>query len=81
MTLGVICAYVMVVSGNVMYCAVIHGAVNVIGEIPVFLSVSRRSGLLGPNPTGLIGMSVLIICAVVMFLRLPRTEALPEIGD
>ncbi len=81
MTLGVICAYVMVVSGNVMYCAVIHGAVNVIGEIPVFLSASRRSGLLGPNPTGLIGMSVLIICAVVMFLRLPRTEALPEIGD
>ena len=45
MTLGIICAYVMVISNNVMYCAIIHGVVNVIGEIPVFMSVSHKSGL------------------------------------
>lgn len=72
MTLGIICSYVMVKSNNVMYCAIIHGVVNVIGEIPVFLSVSQQSGLLGPNPTGLIGISGLIVCAIILFIRLPR---------
>lgn len=69
MTIGTICACVMVISNNVMYSAVIHGAVNVIGEIPVFLSVSHKSGLLGPNPTGIIGMSGLLVCAVIMLIR------------
>ncbi len=72
MTLGIICSYVMVKSNNVVYCAIIHGVVNVIGEIPVFLSVSQQSGLLGPNPTGLIGISGLIVCAIILFIRLPR---------
>lgn len=72
MTMGVICSYVMVVSGNVMYSAIVHGVFNVIGEVPVFLSVSQKSGLLGPNPTGLIGLAGLIVCAVVMFVRLGR---------
>lgn len=75
MTLGIICSCVMVHSGNVMYCAIIHGAVNIIGEIPVFLSVTRESGLLGPNPTGLIGLSGLMACAGFMFVRqLPPAE-------
>ena len=78
MTLGIICAYVMIISNNVMYCAIIHGAVNVIGEIPVFISVSHKSGLLGPNPTGLIGMSGLFVCAIIMFIRLPKLKTAME---
>jgi len=74
MTIGVICSYVMVQSNNVMYSAMIHGVVNVIGEIPVFISVSHKSGLLGPNPTGLIGMSGLILCAVIMFVFTDKWE-------
>ncbi|MDE6063750.1 MAG: CPBP family intramembrane metalloprotease, partial [Lachnospiraceae bacterium] len=70
MTIGTICSCVMVISNNVMYSAIIHGAVNVIGEIPVFISVSHKSGLLGPNPTGSVGMSGLVLCAVIMFIRL-----------
>lgn len=74
-TLGIICGYVMVRSNNVMYSAIIHGVVNVIGEIPVFISVSRKSGLLGPNPTGIIGMSGLILCAVIMFILLSKFKS------
>lgn len=73
-TLGIICSYVMVRSNNVMYSAIIHGVVNVIGEIPVFISVSHKSGLLGPNPTGIIGMSGLILCAVVMYILLCKSK-------
>ena len=53
-----------------MYAAIMHGVVNVIGEIPVFCSVSLKSGLLGPNPTGLVSMSFLIILALILFVRL-----------
>ncbi len=73
-TMGMICSCVMVRSNNVMYPAIIHGAVNVIGEIPVFISVSGKSGLLGPNPTGLISMSGLILCAIIMLIKLPTAK-------
>ena len=78
MTLGIICSYVMAISNNVMYCAIIHGVVNVIGEIPVFISVSHKNGLLGPNPTGLIGISGLIVYAIIIFIRLPKLKTMIE---
>lgn len=67
MVIGIICSYVYLKSNNVMYSAIVHGVVNLIGEVPVFLSVSQKSGLLGPNPTGVVGMTGLILCAVVLF--------------
>ena len=79
MTLGIICAYVMIISNNAMYCAIIHGAVNIIGEIPVFISVSHKNGLLGPNPTGMIGMSGLFVFAIILFIRLSKLETAMEI--
>ncbi|TCL60024.1 CAAX prenyl protease-like protein [Kineothrix alysoides] len=72
--LGVILSYVMIISGNVMYPAIIHGAVNVIGEVPVYLTISQKSGLLGPNPTGLVGMMGLILCAIVLFVCLGKAD-------
>lgn len=67
-TLGIILSYVMVISGNVMFPAIIHGVVNIIGEVLVYLSITQESGLLGPNPTGLIGLSGLMILAITMFI-------------
>lgn len=67
MSIGILCSYVYVRSDNAMYSAIIHGVVNVIGEIPVFVSISHKSGLLGPNPTGLIGLSGFLLCAAVLF--------------
>ena len=77
-TTGIICAYVMMCSNNVMYPAIIHGVVNVIGEIPVFISVSGKNGLLGSNPTGLISMSGLILCAIIMLIKLPKAKMVKE---
>lgn len=74
MAVGVICCYVTVVSGNAMYSAIVHGVINVIGEVPVFLTLRQKSGLLGPNPTGLISMAGMILCAMVLFVRLSNIE-------
>ena len=57
-----------------MYAAIMHGVVNIIGEIPVFCSVSLKSGLLGPNPTGLLSMTFFlkIIMAIFMYFKLEK---------
>lgn len=74
MTIGTISSYVMVRSNNVMYPAIIHGVINIIGEVPVFISFSQKSGLLGPNPSGLLGMTGLLLLAVILFIRLDKGE-------
>ena len=50
--LGIILSYITVQTGNCMYAAIVHGVVNVMGELPVYLSLEIRNGLLGPNPRG-----------------------------
>lgn len=68
--MGIIFSYVTVKTGNMMYAAIMHGVVNIVGEIPVYCSVSLRSGIFGPNPSGIITMSGLIILAAVLFVLL-----------
>ena len=76
LSLGIICSYVTIKSKNCMYAAIVHGVINLIGELPVFLSVQQENGLLGPNPTGFISMSGLLLCAIVLFVRLKKIDIL-----
>lgn len=71
---GIIFSYVTLKTGNCMYAAIMHGVVNLIGEIPVFCSVSLKSGLLGPNPTGVLSMAFLIVLAVGLYVGLVRKD-------
>jgi len=70
--IGVWTSYVMLKTGNCMYAAIIHGVVNIIGETGVFVSLGTCSTLLGPNPTGIIGMSLLIIGAIILWIRMKK---------
>ena len=69
-SLGAIFSYVTIKIKNCMYAAIMHGVVNVIGEVPVFMTYHFQSGLLGPNPTGLIGMSFFIIVALILLAKM-----------
>lgn len=71
--LGVWASYVTLKYENCMYAAVIHGAVDVIGETGVWVSLSTQSTLLGPNPTGIIGASILLVGAVILLFKMPTT--------
>lgn len=46
-----------------------HGPFNVIGEFPALAAIGFNP-LLGLNPTGIIGMSGLIIGAIILFRKL-----------
>lgn len=74
MVLGVIMSYITIKTRNCMYAAIIHGAVNVIAEIPVCLSYTMKNGLLGPNPTGLVTLLPLIVLSAVLFRIMPEAE-------
>ncbi len=70
--MGIMFSYVTLRTGNCMYAAIMHGVVNIIGEFPVFCSVSLKSGLLGPNPTGLLSMAFLIVMAIFLYFKLGK---------
>jgi membrane protease YdiL (CAAX protease family) len=72
--LGTWLAYVTIQSQSILPAVIFHGAGNVIGELPVLVSFLSLSPLIGPNPTGIVGMSGLIVGAVIVFARLQRPE-------
>lgn len=72
MVLGVWSSYVTLKYNNCMYAAIIHGAADIIGEAGAWVSLSTQSALLGPMPTGMIGMSVLLTGAMLLLLKLPK---------
>ncbi len=69
--LGIWMSYITLKTKNCMYAAIIHGAADIIGEVGNWISLSTKSSLLGPIPTGIIGLSVLLIGAVILFFRMP----------
>ena len=44
----------------------------VIGELPVYMAHDMASGLLGPNPSGLLSMAFLAAAAGVLLFRMRR---------
>ena len=68
--LGTWLAYVTIRSQSILPAVIFHGAGNVIGELPVLVSFLSVSPLLGPNPTGIVGMSGLILGAIFVFTKL-----------
>jgi uncharacterized protein len=68
--LGTWLAYVTIRSESILPAVLLHGVSNVIGEMAAFVSFMRVSPLLGPTPTGLIGMSGLLIGAIFLFTKL-----------
>ncbi len=69
--LGIWMSYITLKTKNCMYAAIMHGAADIIGEVGLWISLSTKSSLLGPAPTGIIGLSVLLTGAVILFFRLP----------
>lgn len=68
--LGTWLAYVTIRTESILPAVILHGSSNVIGELPVLVAFLGVSPLLGPNPTGLIGMIGLLLGAAILFWQL-----------
>ncbi|GMO69761.1 MAG: type II CAAX endopeptidase family protein [Treponemataceae bacterium] len=72
-TIGILMSYTMIKTNNCMYAAIIHGAVNVAADMQI-ISLAVGRPLIGPAPTGIIGMSLLLIVALVLFCKFPASK-------
>jgi hypothetical protein len=70
---GIWMSYTMVKTNNCMYSAIIHGAVNVAADMQI-LSIVINRPLLGPAPTGVIGMSLILLVSIALFVKLPKNQ-------
>jgi membrane protease YdiL (CAAX protease family) len=70
---GVWMSYTMLKTNNCMYAAIILGAVNVAADMQI-ISLTTGNPLLGPSPTGIIGMSVILVVAVVLLIRFTKEK-------
>lgn len=68
--LGIWLGYLTIRTNSILPAVIFHGAGNVIGEIPAMFSIGLISPLIGPNPTGLIGVSVLLIGSIYIYRKL-----------
>jgi len=68
--LGTWLSYVTLRSRSILPAAILHGTGNVIGELPALVVFLGVSPLLGPNPTGLIGLSGLLLGAGFILWKL-----------
>ena len=73
--LGVWLSFYTIKTKSVFPASIMHGAANVIGEWPAFVALPGIYPLLGPNPTGLIGMSFLLMGSVVCFWLLSTSKS------
>ena len=70
------CIFISQVFGNcrtkikIVKILFFYGVINVIGELPVFMTPHMESTLLGPNPTGVIGLMFLIVLAIALYVML-----------
>lgn len=65
-SIGIWMSFVQLKTNNCMYAAIIHGAVNVAADMQI-LSLAMNRPLLGPAPTGILGMSVILGLAIYLF--------------
>jgi membrane protease YdiL (CAAX protease family) len=68
--LGTWLAFLTIRTESIIPAVILHGSSNVIGELPALVAFLGISPLLGPNPTGLIGMIGLLIGAAILFWQL-----------
>lgn len=72
--IGIILSFVTIKTKNCMYAAIMHGAFNIIGEVPVYLSNDVKRGLLGPNPSGLLTIALLIILSIMLLIVIEKSN-------
>ena len=70
--LGVFMSCLTLRSGSIWPACVAHGAVNAVREAPLLICAAEYNALLGPKPSGLIGMAGFIVLGGVLMFRLDK---------
>lgn len=72
--MGTFLSFITLRSGSCIPAVFAHGAINAMVNAGLLFSFTGGDPFIGPMPTGILGGSVFIVCAVVMALLLMRRE-------
>lgn len=76
-TIGIFLSYLTLKSGSIFPACIAHGAINAIREVPLLICLDTYNVLLGPKPSGLIGMTGFLVLGAVIFVKFtqyPETQ-------
>lgn len=67
--LSVWLSYVTIKTNSVIPASILHGSINVIGEWPSLVATPGIIALIGPNPTGVLGIIGFVIVAIIILKK------------
>lgn len=73
---GIFLSYLTLSSKSIFPACIAHGAINAIREAPLLICLNTYNALLGPKPSGLIGMTGFLIAGAVIFIKPIRSTGI-----
>ena len=67
-SIGIFFSYLTLKSRSIFPACIAHGAINAIREAPLLICLNTYNALLGPKPSGLIGMTGFLILGAVILV-------------
>lgn len=71
-SIGIFLSYLTLKSRSIFPACIAHGSINAIREAPLLICLDTYNALLGPKPSGLIGMTGFLILGAVILARFAR---------
>lgn len=74
---GIFFSYLTLKSRSIFPACIAHGAINAIREAPLLICLNTYNALLGPKPSGLIGMTGFLVLGAIIFVKFmeyPKTQ-------
>ena len=68
-TTGIFFSYLTLKSRSIFPACIAHGAINAIREAPLLICLDTYNALLGPKPSGLIGMTGFLVLGAIIFVK------------
>ena len=70
--LGIFCSFLTLKTKSIYPACIAHGALNAIREFPLFLCQPGYNALLGPKPSGIVGMAGFLLLDIVLMRMLRK---------
>lgn len=71
---GIFLSYLTMKTQSVIPACIAHGVINAIREAPLFVCVIEYNALLGPKPSGIIGMSGFLVLGVTILMKISKNK-------
>ena len=67
-SVGISLSCLTIKTKSIIPASISHGVINALREAPLFICVSNYNALLGPKPSGIIGMSGFLVMGIVLMI-------------